>query len=1101
MAGGILLWDKLSLKEMRGKHRICLEESHIAGRGGVELKYILGIDIGIASVGWCVLNYDKKRIEDLGTRTFVAAEHPKDGRSLAEPRRLARDTRRRLRRRAHRLERLRGLLVREGVLPLEAMASLYSIPLSVDQYTLRARALEHALGPEDWARVLLHIAKRRGFKSNRKSEEREKESGQVLCGIEANKKLLAEKGYRTVGEMLCKDEKFSDCKRNKGGRYLHTVSRAMLTDELHALFAAQRRLGNPHAGEGLETAFCQIFLAQRPFAASDDILKLVGECTFEKGQLRAAKHSYTAERFVLLQKINNLKLLLSGGKTGLTEEQRQKILRLAYDRAELKYAQIRKELVIPDEWQFAGLSYYRKGEAVNPETAKFVALDGFHKLKKAITDRAGKTAWGNIAENIDRLDDLAFALTFFKTDEDIQKYLREKEIPDEIIQAVLTVSFEKVQHLSIKAMRKVIPYLETGLSYGDACEKAGYCHWSPAGDHEKHKYLPPITKAEMRNPVVLRALAQSRKVINAIIRRFGSPYRIHVEVARELAKPWQERREIKREQDNYQQRKEQWKAEFKELYDFDAKSEDLLKYRLWKEQGNRCAYTGDYLSPDRLLEPGYAEVDHILPYSRSLDDSMANKVLVKGAENRNKGDRAPFEYMGGDQARWHKFEEWVRAYIKSGAKRNRLLRQSFGEKEEEELKSRNLNDTRYISRYLAQMLKEHIAFENTEDKNPVLMINGQMTAFLRAKWGLLKIREDGDLHHALDAAVIAAASNAMVGRITGYSKADELRYHLKNGKYIDMETGEIKDGPYKDTIDVSRFPRPWEKFREEIVSRLSDTPADFLEKFGLKSYTAEELAALKPVFVSRAPSRKVTGAAHKETVLSAKCLQAGFKLQKRSLADLNWDKGKSDFKDDIFGKERDWRLYEALRDRVRQNGGDVKKAFSTPFYKPVLDGKQDPPLVRSVKICVAGTSGVPINGGLAENGEMVKVLVYAKDGKYYFVPVYVADMVKNVVPDRAITVGKPESAWTIMDSTYTFKFTLYPNDLIHVKRKEDEFIGYYKQCNRNNSQVLVESHDRRKIFAGKDDTGWLISVGTILSLDKLQVDPLGNYTKVKQERP
>ena len=75
------------------------------------INYALGLDIGIASVGWSVINLDVKRIEDLGVRIFNAAENPKDGSSLAAPRRIARGRRRLLRRKAYRVNRVRKMIV------------------------------------------------------------------------------------------------------------------------------------------------------------------------------------------------------------------------------------------------------------------------------------------------------------------------------------------------------------------------------------------------------------------------------------------------------------------------------------------------------------------------------------------------------------------------------------------------------------------------------------------------------------------------------------------------------------------------------------------------------------------------------------------------------------------------------------------------------------------------------------------------------------------------------------------------------------------------------------------------------------------------------
>lgn len=1061
------------------------------------MQYVLGLDVGIASVGWCILDEARNKIENLGVRTFVAAEEPKTGAPLAEPRRIARGARRRIRRKSHRLDRLKSVLVSRGVLTRPEMESLYDTTSLETPYDFRTRGLDEILTPDRWVRALLHIAKRRGFRSNRKSETTA-EDGHMKSSIEENRQIMRQYGYRTVGEMLSKHDKFKYVKRNKAGLYINTVDRSMLEDELHALFAAQRLLGNKFADEQMENSFCKIFATQRPFASKDDIEKMVGNCIFEPMEMRAPKNAYTSERFVLLQKINNLRIQSPGGKTVFTPEQRNKIQELAYTFKEVKYEQIRKTLSLPEDWQFVGLMYYRKGEAINPEKSTFVSLRGYYSLKKVVCERLGSDSWEKIRVDTELLDKIAISLTLYKTDDDIEEWLCHNGVSSEIIHTVLQLSFDKFQHLSLKSMHKILPYLEQGLTYGDACEKAGYCHWNPKQLAARTKYLPKIKKADMNNPVVLRALSQARQVINSVIRRYGTPHRIHIEVARELAKPRSERDAISREQKNYQEMKGKLYEEFLQQFGFAPKSEDLLKYRLYREQNSCCAYSQEYLDIRRLVEPGYAEIDHIIPYSRSFDDSMANKVLVRGMENRQKGDRTPYEYFGADISRWHRFEQWINLTIKNNSKRLRLLRTHYTENDETEMKSRNLNDTRYISRYLAQMLKQHILFTDEESKNSVLMVNGQLTAYLRAKWGLTKVRDDSDRHHALDAAVLAAASTTMVRRISYYSKAKELYSRSKKGRYVDLLTGEIVETPYKECIDIDHFPQPWGRFREELVSRLSDKPGTLLAEYKIDSYTLEELETIKPIFVSRAPTRKETGPAHEETIRSKKHLHQQIKLQKIPLFSLQWDKTKEDFKQHIWGKERDWRLYEALKQRVKEHEGDVKKAFASPFYKPVIHSSEPPSLVRGVKICVTGDSGVSINGGIADNGAMIKVLVYQKDEKYYLVPVYVSDTVRATLPNKAITVKQPESQWIQIDDTFEYRFSLYPNDLVRIKTKKADILGYYKKCNRANGQMLIETHDRHKLFEEKEDRGWLITFGTIISFEKLHVDPLGNFYRSTQ---
>ena len=221
------------------------------------IKYALGLDIGVASIGWAILDLDNEKIERLGVRIFEKPEDPQDGTSPAAARRVARGMRKRIGRRAKRMGDIRSLLVRRGVMPSrKSLDSLFIVPQIKTPYDLRAEGLDRRLAFDEWARVLLHIAKHRGFRSNRKNEagegEKAKESQKLLSGIESNKKLLEEGGYRSVGEMMLRDAKFSDHKRNKGGDYSHTLPRSLLLDEVLLLFDAQRCMGNLYADEAFE---------------------------------------------------------------------------------------------------------------------------------------------------------------------------------------------------------------------------------------------------------------------------------------------------------------------------------------------------------------------------------------------------------------------------------------------------------------------------------------------------------------------------------------------------------------------------------------------------------------------------------------------------------------------------------------------------------------------------------------------------------------------------------------------------------------------------------------------------------------------------------
>lgn len=1064
------------------------------------LNYVLGLDIGMASVGAALLADD--HIHALHVRTFNKAETAKEGESLNKIRRESRLTRRRIRRRAFRLLRLRRLLKREGMIPTH---SPEEITTKTSPWELRAAGLDRLLAPREWAAVLYHIVKHRGFQSNRKSEAKvDEKAGQMLSGVTANQKRVMEGGWRTVGEMAAFDESFAQAKRNKGGEYTHTFSRSDLDNELSKLFETQRELGNPHAKPELHVAIHELLMARRPALSGENLLKMVGTCTFEPNEYRAPKASHTAERFVWFTRLNNLRISNQGETRALSNEERQAALLLPFTQNKVTYKQIRANTGLPETARFVGLDYWKKrkeGNELAAEDAVLFEAKAFHALRKAYEDAGLKNEWTRDAANPDRLDDLAYAQTVFKDDTEAKAWMGEKRIEPAIIEAVLMVSFSDFVRLSIKALKKIIPYMEVGQRYDEAVLAAGYSHHSQLyADENKKLKLPPISKEDFPNPVVYRALNQARKLVNAIIDEYGSPAAVNIELARDLSKPFDERRKIEREQANFRQSKEKAVEEFHHLFGAMPRRDQLSKMRLYHEQGGKCAYTLNAIDLQRLDEDGYVEIDHALPYSRSFDDGMNNKVLVLTAENRNKGNRTPYEYLDGehDSERWRSFKAWVESNKNyRQAKRDRLLRKDFGEKAAEGFRERNLTDTRYIARAFKNLVERHLQLAEGSQSKRCVIVSGQLTAFLRTRWGLNKVREDGDLHHALDAAVVAAASHGMVKRLSDYSRRKELAM-VREG-FVDPQTGEVLDIHALRKLE-DHFPAPWPHFRWELEAWLSNDPALQLEH--LHDYNKALLPLVHPIRVSRASLRRGLGQAHQETIRSTHKTNAripeGQSAVKTPLGNLK-------LKDieRIVGWDdpRNKKLIEAIRQRLQAHGDDGQKAFKDPLYKPSKPGK-NAPIVRTVNLMDTQKSGIPVRGGIANNGSMLRVDIFTDGKKFYAVPLYVADAVKPELPNRAVVANKPEEEWTLMDDKYHFLFSLHPNDWVKVEQKGKPTLeGYFSAVSRSTGAMDIWVHDRDRRTGRKGKEGLIEGIGikTALSVEKFHVDMLGRLYPVRQE--
>lgn len=1064
------------------------------------MKYTIGLDIGVTSVGWAVINLDKKRIENLGVRIFDAAENPKDGSSLAVPRRLARSTRRRLRRRKHRLDRLKDLFVKEGIVTEMDMRSLYEELGSTDPYALRVQALSERLSEKELVRVFLHIAKRRGFKSNRKSELQEKDMGVLLTSIEKNKKLIEEKDI-TPGQLLCDQE----VKRNKRGEYKNTLLRSNLVDEIKLIFQRQREFGNHQFTEVLEESFLSIFTSQRSFAEPGAIEKLTGTCTFEPDELRAPSGAYTSELFMVLTKANSIVVTNEKAERKLTSEEILLVRDEALKKKKVTFTALRKLLKLEDVELFNFIDYNAKnksGELFSREEAEkapFIELKHYHKIRDAIIKDLGETRWLEILLTPSKIDDVAYALTFRKSDKDIRNYLKGHEekregwqkpshiLEDDIIESILKLSFSRTKNLSIKAMQKMMPYLEEGHRYDEAALRAGY-HHSVRKGKEKSVILPVLEIDEIRNPVVFRALSQCRKVINSIIRLYGSPYRIHIELARDLSKSFPDRKVIERKQKENQADKERAAKHFQELYNQVPKTRDILKWRLLKEQEGKCAYSLKAIDPYRLMEDGYTEIDHVLPYSRTFDNSYFNKVLVLTDENRQKLNRTPYEYFGTDMERWNRFEAWVNTSKLPRDKKQKLLKKQLDRDQGTEMKQRALNDTRYISRFLKNYLEDNLLFAEGPEKKRVFTYKGQMTAYLRHRWGFAAKERDNDLHHALDAVLVGVMNDGMVREIERASKRNEFYRKKIDQEYVDPETGEIIEEKYM-TIENTKLNEPWFDFRQEVEIRMSKNPQYGLKHKQFYNYEPEEIDQIKPIFISRMPFRKITGHAHMETIRGAKYLDKNIKTSKEPLSKITLEKLEK-----MIGKDSDPLTYNLIKERLEKFGNKPEKAFEEPIYKLKKDGTNGPE-IKSIKIGETFSAGVLVNGGagVADNGKMIRFDLFKKDNKFYAIPVYAHHVVQGELPNKVINPAKPYSQWRELDETYHFLFSMQKNDLIKLKFKNgEELFGYYIMLDSAVASVTIVNHLNNEKSRK--------SIMSCLDIEKWSVDVLGNLSRVRKEK-
>ena len=296
------------------------------------------------------------------------------------------------------------------------------------------------------------------------------------------------------------------------------------------------------------------------------------------------------------------------------------------------------------------------------------------------------------------------------------------------------------------------------------------------------------------NPVVLRSINETRKVLNCLIRLYGAPAEIHVEVADDVARSYLERKRIQKMQRDHEKTRDAIKKKIAEILhceESEVKGSQIERYKLYMEQEGKCLYSGRELDLEMVLDTqSHAyEVDHIIPYSLILDNTLANKALVCGNENQAKGQQTPLMYLKGEKK--EAFIERVKAEKKrtshpiSNKKYDYLMLATLYGKEAKEIltgwKSRNINDTRYITKYVVGLIKNHLQFAG--EKAKVFGIRGHITSRFRKEW-LGKNTWGSDekcranyLNHAADAIVLANLSKMDVEIAMDYEKLRQIRRH------------------------------------------------------------------------------------------------------------------------------------------------------------------------------------------------------------------------------------------------------------------------------------------------------------------------------------
>lgn len=811
-----------------------------------KLKYRLGLDLGANSLGWCIYQLDDEDepigLHRLGARIFSDGRDPKSLASLAADRRLARQARRRRDRVLKRRHRLIRGLIQFGLMPADAAARKEL--QTTDPYELRARGLDAPLTPYEIGRALYHLARKRGFKSSRKdrgNSEAEKETGAVKSAIAALKSRIAEAGCRTVGEYLARQhvERLPvRGRRSADGRYVLYLQRDMVAEEFDLLWAAQRQHHPRLLTDEAHNYLRDTILFQRRLLPVKP-----GRCLFEPEEYRAPLCSPLQQRFRILQELNNLRVRDGIGQRPLALDERNRMLEVLVTSAGLiSFSKLAKAAGMRNATAFNLESEKRKGLRGDSTTAQlshdeafgpkwFAFKPGLQEALALLIERADDqvTLEGALLALPGNLAPARDAMRPHDHEQAIFALLSTLPQPLTAGQAVAIAAItlpDDFGSLSLKALAKIVPEIEKEVvTYDVAVQRAGYSHHSQFYGGEFFQRLPyygqvlrgytsPADKAQDKdecqygkipNPTVHIGLNQLRQLINALISRYGHPHQVVIELTREFGVSGQKRRDIASMQAENQEKNDKYNAELAAL-GCRTSRENRLKLQLWEELGREdamdryCVYSGMRLSK-KLLFSDEIEIDHILPFSRTLHDGIGNKILCTRQANRDKGNRTPFEAFG-HTPDW---EGIVDRASRLPGNKSLLFRENALDDflDGRAFLDRHLSDTAYLGRAAKQYLSAVCP------PNFIWVSSGRLTGMLRGKWGLnallsadtRKNRED-HRHHALDAAVIGVCSRSLMMRMSSAAARAE-----EKGENRLLEGLEL----------------PWPAFRADLQDALEKT--------------------------------------------------------------------------------------------------------------------------------------------------------------------------------------------------------------------------------------------------------------------------------------
>ena len=810
-------------------------------------KLVLGLDVGIASVGWGIIDYDNNNIVDCGVRLF-----PERDTKSNEDRRSFRSSRRLIRRREHRLERIKKIL-RENNIIDDNFKNLDN------PYEIRCKGLNERLTNEELATAILHLAKRRGVTGKWTIEEDKKKTDDS----ESTKGILSNNTKELKNKYICELqlERLNEDGKIRGNQNCFTTEqyikeldkifenqnlRSEIKEEIRNIIKDRREYYEGPGNSKSLTPYGRFILKDGEVVEINFIDKMRGTCTLFPKEKRAPKNSYSACLYNFLNDLNNL--TIEGEH--LTPELKKHLIDEYIDKkGSISIEQLRKELDVEDISLIHGFRIDKKNEPL---------ITTFDTYKKCLGLIKKQDLNPCVCEDKKLFDQISDILTSYKGIDERKRELEklDQRLNSNDIEILANLSgFTQYHSLSFKALNLFIDELmNTSDNQMQIMQKN---HWF--GEEKNYFGLKniPFNNELILSNVAKRSQKEAIKVVNAVREKYGELDSIVIEMAREKNSEDKKKR-IK----EAQKRGEQIAQQINEL--LKGKSiNDLTKQkvRLYMEQEGKTIYSGEPIDLNTLINDKYAyEIDHIIPISISLNDSFNNKVLASHKENQDKGQKSPFQYFKSGKAKgtYEEFKKRIMANknISWRKKQNLFDERDINKYEvKKDFINRNLVDTRYATRGILNTLQDY--FEDNEINTKVYTINGAVTSVFRKKARLNKDRDKDASHHAVDALVIASIKKMkLMNNLLEVGLEKDLTYNKTTGEVITEENEkDFFDEQFLSFISNLKNVNP--KFSHRIDTKVNQSLAD-QTIYGTRTYENQEYVIGKYKNIYDKDGEKVT---------------------------------------------------------------------------------------------------------------------------------------------------------------------------------------------------------------------------------------------------